>query len=178
MDLKRVVILSVVLAFAVGAAAQSGNFKVPLPQQKKPASTEAKVEVRYNTPVTFTFCDDCYKPDNNGKRKIKAVADFISSHTGVTEVWVGCFATYEGSDAYLMKRTEKQAETIRDILIEQGVDKDIITTSGKGKAFWIGSKADGALDAAMIIVCNGKREALEIMSDFFESFENEKRPRF
>lgn len=67
--------------------------------------------------------------------KLGEYVDFFKSAGDVTSVEIGGYASSPGSRRYNQKLSEKRAETVRKILVEEGVPSDLLSTKGYGEEF-------------------------------------------
>ncbi len=87
----------------------------------------------YALPFSILYGVDKYKVSADQKDKVAAIARVIKDTENAKFSVIG-FCDYTGSDAYNQKLSEKRAEELKRVLVEEyGVDEDRIATGGRGK---------------------------------------------
>jgi len=106
------------------------------PQDKCPNTPAGfKVDAQ-GCPLTATlhvnFKTDSRKILLNGDREVNAFAEFLKENPVYNASIVG-HTDATGSDAYNQKLSEKRANSVKDVLVKDGVAADRLITSGKGE---------------------------------------------
>ncbi|MDD2449149.1 MAG: OmpA family protein [Sulfurimonas sp.] len=86
------------------------------------------IKIKLN--VNFEF--DSTKVDAASQKPIKEYADFLNKNNNYNTKIVG-HTDSTGSEEYNQKLSEKRAATVKNILLENGVDTAKVTTVGKGE---------------------------------------------
>lgn len=87
----------------------------------------------YAMPFSIEFDNNSYTVKQNQYEKLKQIAYLMNSDTTVNYNICG-YCDYTGSPEYNQKLSEKRAEEVKRLLVEQcGVKEEQLTTSGKGK---------------------------------------------
>ncbi len=110
--------------------------------EAKPAPRPEKLTLAGET--LFDFGKHTLRPE--GKREIeKAVQDIRAKLQGLAveqrQLLVTGHTDSVGSDAFNMKLSQRRAQTVRDFMVDLGVDPKIITASGRGEAEPVASNA-------------------------------------
>lgn len=107
----------------------------PLPVAAPPAPEPmpaAPAEVRVELDVKFDFDKSTVK--EGSKADIKAVADFMSQYPQTTTTVEG-HTDSVGTDAYNQRLSERRANAVRDVLVEEyGVGADRVNSVGYGES--------------------------------------------
>jgi len=115
----------------------------PMPE---PAPEPALETVRVELDVKFDFDKDRVKEESYGD--IKNLADFMNQYPQTTTTVEG-HTDSVGSDAYNQKLSERRANAVRDVLVNQyGVDGSRVNTAGYGETRPV---ADNATDSGRAI---------------------------
>ncbi len=115
----------------------------PMPE---PAPEPALETVRVELDVKFDFNKDNVKEESYGD--IKNLADFMNQYPQTTTTVEG-HTDSVGSDAYNQKLSERRANAVRNVLVNQyGVDASRVNTAGYGETRPV---ADNATDAGRAI---------------------------
>lgn len=102
--------------------------------------------VRVELDVKFDFDKDRVKEESYGD--IKNLADFMNQYPQTTTTVEG-HTDSVGSDAYNQKLSERRANAVREVLVNQyGVDGSRVSTAGYGETRPV---ADNATDAGRAI---------------------------
>ena len=123
----------------------------PVAYEPEPVAEPAPVEetlevVRVELDVKFDFDKANVKPESHGD--IKALADFMNQYPQTTTVVEG-HTDSRGSDAYNQKLSERRANAVREVLVNQyGVDAARVNAAGYGESRPV---ADNATDAGRAI---------------------------
>ncbi|MFH0709791.1 MAG: OmpA family protein [Pseudomonadota bacterium] len=106
------------------------------PQDKCPNTPSGFKVAGDGCPLTaklhITFATDSNSVDKGGTDKISEFAAFMEESPAYQASIIG-HTDATGSVAYNQKLSEKRAETIKDVLVKDGVEADRLTTSGKGE---------------------------------------------
>jgi OmpA-OmpF porin, OOP family len=81
----------------------------------------------------LNFGTDSNKVDAQGSAKVAAFADFLKASPAYNANIIG-HTDSTASDVYNQKLSEKRAEKVKSMLVENGVDASRLTTSGKGES--------------------------------------------
>ena len=81
----------------------------------------------------LNFATDSNKVDAEGSAKVAAFADFLKDSTAYKASIVG-HTDSTASDAYNQKLSEKRADMVKTMLVNNGVAADRLTTAGKGES--------------------------------------------
>ena len=110
------------------------------------AVAEPAEAVRVELDVKFDFDKAQVKPESYGD--IKNLADFLTQYPQTTTVVEG-HTDSVGSDAYNQKLSERRANAVRDVLVNQyGVDAARVNAAGYGEARPV---ADNATDSGRAV---------------------------
>ena len=91
----------------------------------------------YALPFSITYDIDQYTVSEDQMNKVKAIAQIMKDNDCNFDI-IG-YCDYSGSDAYNQKLSEKRAENVKKLLVNQyGVNENKLTTSGKGKSMSFG----------------------------------------
>jgi outer membrane protein OmpA-like peptidoglycan-associated protein len=114
------------LRYAFSSAAPPPTVAVP------PAPLQAAPQIAHATSYLVFF--DWDRADLSARgREIVATAAEASRHTATTHIEVDGYTDLSGSIDYNQKLSRRRANTVRDELVRDGVDKDEITIFGKGE---------------------------------------------
>ena len=91
----------------------------------------------YAMPFSILYDVDQYTVSEDQMRKINAIAQVMKNDESINYEIIG-YCDYSGSDAYNQKLSERRAEEVKRLLVKKGIDKDRLTTSGKGKTMPFG----------------------------------------
>ncbi|CAM4137692.1 outer membrane protein OmpA [Kerstersia similis] len=97
----------------------------------KPAPAVVATKVVFNADTFFDF--DKYNLKPEGRQLLDQVAAQAKAIDLETIIAVG-YTDWIGTDAYNLKLSERRAQTVKNYLVEQGIDPNRIYTEGKGKA--------------------------------------------
>lgn len=118
----------------------------PAPQQPVVEQEQAPEVVRVELDVKFDFDKAVVKEESYGD--IKNLADFMNQYPQTTTTVEG-HTDSVGSDAYNQKLSERRANAVRDVLVNQyGVGADRVNAAGHGESNPV---ADNATDAGRAI---------------------------
>lgn len=102
------------------------------PDQAPEPAVEAAEPVRVELDVKFDYDKSVVKEES--KADIKAVADFMSQYPQTTTTVEG-HTDSKGSDAYNQGLSERRANAVRDVLVNQyGVAGDRVSSVGYGES--------------------------------------------
>ena len=76
-----------------------------------------------------------------GGRKIDQLAQFLTEHPG-RRVQVDGFTDSVGSDAYNEELSQRRADSVKEALLERGIDPSRIGSEGYGKAYPVASNSE------------------------------------
>jgi OOP family OmpA-OmpF porin len=100
--------------------------------EPEPAPAEPVEAVRVELDVKFDFDKSVVKEDSQGD--IKSLADFMKQYPQTTTTVEG-HTDSVGSDAYNQGLSERRAEAVRDVLVNQhGIDSSRVSSVGYGEA--------------------------------------------
>ncbi|MCY1341311.1 proteobacterial sortase system peptidoglycan-associated protein [compost metagenome] len=97
-----------------------------------------------------------------GRRDVEALGRELAGMQSVKQVQVTAYTDRLGSDAYNQRLSQQRAETVRGLLVRQGVDARVITASGMGKADPVSNC--GAMPKAQLLSCLAPDRRVEIRS--------------
>jgi OOP family OmpA-OmpF porin len=102
----------------------------PEPEKVAPAVVMTKtLHAHFSTDKSIVREDD--------KTEIQAVADSMKSNPGSTATVVG-HTDSTASDEYNQSLSERRAEAVKAVMVDQGVNADAIETSGRGESEPVG----------------------------------------
>lgn len=141
----------VVVAPVVPAPVDSDKDGVFDPSDKCPATPAGFKVDADGCPLTATlhlkFMTNSNNVDAEGTEKVNAFAAFLKDSPAYKATIVG-HTDNVGSDAFNQKLSEKRAEKVKSMLVDQGVSADRLSASGKGETMPVVSNATKA-DRAM-----------------------------
>ena len=139
------------LGMNFGGGSKPAPAPAPVAYEPAPVAEPAPVQetlevVRVELDVKFDFDKANVKPESQGD--IKALADFMNQYPQTTTVVEG-HTDSRGSDAYNQKLSERRANAVREVLVNQyGVDASRVSAVGYGESRPV---ADNASDAGRAI---------------------------
>ena len=87
--------------------------------------------VRVELDVKFDFDKATVRPESYGE--IRSLADFMQQYPQTTTVVEG-HTDAVGSDQYNQRLSERRAQAVRDVLVQQGVDASRVESVGYGES--------------------------------------------
>ena len=87
------------------------------------------------------FVINSYKPTLEGSRAISELADTINSYQEIESIQINGYTDSSGPAEFNKNLSEKRANSVKELLVEGGVDSSIITTRGFGESDPIASNA-------------------------------------
>src|SRR5574344_188270 len=92
----------------------------------------------YAMPFSILYATDQWKVPADQKDKVKAIARVLKDNPSV-KITIAGFCDYTGSDAYNDKLSQKRAEEVKRILVnEYGISEDRLTCDAHGKRLAFG----------------------------------------
>lgn len=141
---------------------------VATPVAPEPAAVcEEKLDtLTINAAELFGFDQSSIKSE--GKAELNAAAEKIKANPGITNVLVTGHTDYLGSFEYNQKLSESRAAQVVQYLVEQGVNPDLITATGRGEASPI-VKCNGVKPRAALIECLQPNRRVTVEANIKES---------
>lgn len=135
---KPVVVPAPVVQAAKAAAPIDSDKDGVMDDQDKCPGTPAGFKVDADgCPLKATlhlnFATNSNKVDAQGTAKVAAFADFLKASPAYSANIIG-HTDSTASDAYNQKLSEKRAEKVKSMLVENGVDASRLSSSGKGES--------------------------------------------
>ena len=87
------------------------------------------------------FVINSYKPTSEGSHAISELADKINSYQEIESIQINGYTDSSGPAEYNKILSEKRANSVKELLVESGVDSSLITTRGFGESDPIASNA-------------------------------------
>lgn len=113
--------------------------KAPAIQAPPAVQVEAPAKERINISADALFRFDKWKPENmlaTGKQELNELADILRQYQSQsdTRIVITGHTDYKGDDAYNMNLSLLRAQTVRNYLIGQGVNPNIMFATGAGES--------------------------------------------
>lgn len=99
---------------------------------------------------------------SDGRARIEALGQQLAGMKALTHVDVYAYTDRLGSDAYNMRLSQQRADTVKSLLVAQGVDRRVVTSQGMGKADPVSHC--GAMPRPQLIRCLAPDRRVEIRS--------------
>lgn len=99
---------------------------------------------------------------SDGRARIEALGQQLAGMKALTQVDVYAYTDRLGSDAYNKRLSQQRADTVKSLLVAQGVDRRVVTSQGMGKADPVSHC--GAMPRPQLIRCLAPDRRVEIRS--------------
>jgi len=117
----------------------------------EPGRVVGEEKIRLNADLLFAFNDAALKPE--GRTALSDVAA-QAKQLQLEVVIVTGHTDRLGSDAYNQRLSERRAASVRDFMVEQGIDASRIYTEGKGRTQPVtGTQCNNAMSRPALIDC-------------------------
>ena len=97
-----------------------------------------------------------------GRRQVDALGTELAAMKSLGHVEVYAYTDRLGTSAYNQRLSQRRAETVKSLLVAQGVDSRVVTAQGRGKANPVSQC--GAMPRSRLIACLAPDRRVEIRS--------------
>lgn len=99
--------------------------------------------------------------NSSGRRELNEISKKIIKNQDIESIKVYGYTDHLGDDAYNLRLSERRAQTVRDYLVDRGVDAHLIHAKGMGEKEPVKNCAD-VKDRAALIACLHPNRRVEV----------------